>query len=88
MEGLHGDIRELLDRSDPPKYVHQFLTSNGEWDTVENDDGTPSTFDTQAEAEAEMDTFYSEIEAAVERGDMTDDHDRADWRVSKLEVKS
>ncbi len=67
-----------------PKYVHQFLTSNGEWDTVMNDNGTPSTFDTQAEADADMEIFFSEIEAAVARGDM-DDHDRADWRVVELE---
>ena len=67
-----------------PKYVHQFLTSNGEWDTVVNDDGTPSTFDTKAEADADMKIFFSEIEAAVARGDMSD-HDRADWRVAELE---
>ena len=67
-----------------PKYVHQFLTSNGEWDTVMNDNGTPSTFDTKAEADADMKIFFSEIEAAVARGDM-DDHDRADWRVVELE---
>ena len=66
------------------KYVHQFLTCNGEWDTAVNDDGTPSTFDTQAEADADMKVFFSEIEAAVVRGDM-DDHDRADWRVAELE---
>ena len=67
-----------------PKYVHQFLTSNGEWDTVMNDNGTPSTFDTKAEADADMKIFFSEIEAAVARGDMSD-HDRADWRVAELE---
>jgi hypothetical protein len=65
------------------KYVHQFRTVNG-WDTVTNDDGTPSTFDTQAEADADMEIFFSEIEAAVARGDM-DDHSRADWRVAELE---
>ena len=42
----------------PCKYVHQFLTSNGEWDTVVNDDGTPATFDTQAEADADMEAFH------------------------------
>jgi hypothetical protein len=66
-----------------PKYVHQFRTVNG-WDTVTNDDGTPSTFDTQAEADADMEIFFSEIEAAVARGDM-DDHSRPDWRVAELE---
>ena len=65
------------------KYVHQFRTVSG-WDTVTNDDGTPSTFDTQAEADADMEIFFSEIEAAVARGDM-DDHDRADCRVAELE---
>ena len=67
-----------------PKYVHQFLTNNGEWDTVMNDNGTPSTFDTKAEADADMKIFFSEIEAAVARGDMSD-HSRADWRVAELE---
>ena len=67
-----------------PKYVHQFLTNNGEWDTVMNDNGTPSTFDTKAEADADMKIFFSEIEAAVARGDMSD-HARADWRVVELE---
>ena len=62
------------------KYVHQFRTISG-WDTVTNDDGTPSTFDTQAEADADMKIFFSEIEAA---GDMND-HSRADWRVVELE---
>jgi len=69
---------------DTPKYVHQFLTSNGDWDTVTNDDGTPSTFDTHAEAEADMQVFHSEVAGAVERGDM-DDHNTADWRVAELE---
>ena len=65
------------------KYVHQFCTVNG-WDTVTNDNGTPSTFDTQAEADVEMVTFFQEIEAAVARGNMSD-HSRADWRVVELE---
>ena len=68
----------------PTKYVHQDLTSNGDWDTATNDDGTPSTFDTQAEAEADMQVFHLEGAGAVERGDM-DDHNTADWRVQKLE---
>ena len=74
------------DSQDPEsrKYVHQFLTSNGEWDTVTNDDGTPSTFDTHAEAEADMQVFHAEVAGAVERGDM-DDHNTADWRVAELE---
>ena len=66
------------------KYVHQFRTFSG-WDTVsEDDDVTPVTWDTQAEADADMKVFFSEIEYAVARGDM-DDHDRADWRVAELE---
>ena len=68
---------------EPTKYVHQFLTPTG-WDTSTNDDGTPSTFDTQAEAEAELEIFHDEVAAAVSRGDM-DDHNRADWRVAELE---
>ena len=75
-----------MPKYDTPKYVHQFRTFSG-WDTVtEDDDVTPVTWDTQAEADAEMDTFFGEIEAAVARGDMSE-HDRADWRVSELEVK-
>ena len=66
-----------------PKFVHQFRTVSG-WDTATNDDGTPSTFDTQAEADADMKVFFSEIEYAVARGDMSD-HSRADWRVAELE---
>ena len=69
---------------DTPKYVHQFLTSNGDWDTATNDDGTPSTFDTQAEAEAEMQVFHAEVAEAVMRGDM-DDLNRNEWRVAELE---
>ena len=70
-----------------PKYVHQFLTSNGEWDTVtEDDDVTPVTWTDKAEADREMDEFFGAIEQAVARGDMSE-HDRADWRVSELEVK-
>ena len=66
------------------KYVHQFRTFSG-WDTVNDDDDvSPVTWDTQAEADAEMDTFFQEIEAAVARGDMSD-HSRADWRVVELE---
>jgi hypothetical protein len=86
----HEDISEpfeaLVNRIPlaTPKYVHQFLTSNGEWDTVVNDDGTPSTFDTQAEADADMEVFHSFATGAVSRGDM-DDHNRADWRVAELE---
>ena len=72
---------------DTPKYVHQFLTSNGEWDTVtEDDDVTPVTWTDKAEADREMDEFFGAIEQAVARGDMSE-HDRADWRVSELEVK-
>ena len=74
----------MLEEKPTTKYVHQFLTSNGEWDTVTNDDGTPSTFDTHAEAEADMQVFHSEVAGAVERGDM-DDHNTADWRVAELE---
>ena len=67
-----------------PKYVHQFRTFSG-WDTVtEDDDVTPVTFDTQVEADADMEIFFNEIEAAVARGDM-EDHARADWRVAELE---
>lgn len=65
------------------KWVHQFLTPTG-WDTSTDDDGTPSTFDTEAEAEAELEIFHDEVAAAVSRGDM-DDHNRADWRVAELE---
>jgi hypothetical protein len=66
------------------KYVHQFRTFSG-WDTVsEDDDVTPVTWDTQAEADADMKVFFSEIEYAVARGDMSD-HSRADWRVAELE---
>ena len=74
----------MLEEKPTTKYVHQFLTSNGEWDTVVNDDGTPSTFDTQAEADADMEVFHSFATGAVSRGDM-DDHNRADWRVAELE---
>ena len=77
---------EIFSPPTTTKYVHQFRTFSG-WDTVtEDDDVTPVTWDTQAEADAEMDTFFGEIEAAVARGDMSE-HDRADWRVSELEVK-
>ena len=69
---------------DTPKYVHQFLTSNGEWDTVENDDGTPSTFDTQAEAQDDLELFHSNAAEAVMRGEM-DDVNRSVWRVAELE---
>ena len=72
---------------DTPKYVHQFLTSNGEWDTVTNDDGTPSTFDTYDAAMDDMGMFFLEAGEAAVRGDM-DAINRADWRVSELEVKS
>jgi hypothetical protein len=66
------------------KYVHQFRTFSG-WDTVtEDDDVSPVTWADKAEADAEMDTFFQEIEAAVARGDMSD-HSRADWRVAELE---
>ena len=66
------------------KYVHQFRTVSG-WETVsEDNDVTPVTWDTQAEADADMKIFFSEIEAAVARGDMSD-HRRADWRVVELE---
>jgi hypothetical protein len=66
------------------KYVHQFRTVSG-WDTVtEDDDVSPVTWADKAEADAEMDTFFQEIEAAVARGDMSD-HSRADWRVAELE---
>jgi len=68
-----------------PKYVHQFLTCNGEWDTVtEDDDVSPVTWDTQAEADADMEIFFSEVEYAVAKGHMSD-HSRADWRVAELE---
>ena len=81
-EILEASIR-MLEEKPTPKYVHQFLTPTG-WDTSTNDDGTPSTFDTEAEAEAELEIFHNEVAAAVSRGDM-DDHNRADWRVAELE---
>ena len=81
-EILEASIR-MLEEKPTPKYVHQFLTPTG-WDTSTNDDGTPSTFDTQAEAAAELEIFHDEVAAAVSRGDM-DDHNRADWRVAELE---
>ena len=74
----------MLEEKPTTKYVHQFLTSNGEWDTVTNDDGTPSTFDTHAEAEADMQVFHAEVAEAVMRGDM-DDLNRNEWRVAELE---
>ena len=69
-----------------PKYVHQFRTFSG-WDTVTNDDGTPSTFDTYDAAMDDMGMFFLEAGEAAVRGDM-DAINRADWRVSELEVKS
>jgi len=78
---------EIFSPPTTTKYVHQFLTSNGEWDTVtEDDDVTPVTWTDKAEADREMDEFFGAIEQAVARGDMSE-HDRADWRVSELEVK-
>ncbi len=65
------------------KYVHQFRTVNG-WDTVTNDDGTPSTFDTYDAAMDDMGIFFLEAREAAVRGDM-DAINRADWRVAELE---
>ena len=78
---------EIFSPPTTTKYVHQFLTSNGEWDTVMNDDGTsPSTFDTYDAAIHDMCVFFLEAGEAAVRGDM-DAINRADWRVSELEVK-
>ena len=52
------------------------------WDDAgweEND--APLRFDTEAEAEAEINEFIADTKSAVERGDMALGHSRADFRV-------
>jgi hypothetical protein len=52
------------------------------WDDPEwTQDGKPQVFNSYDDASAAIDAFLADVQAAVERGDMTDGYDRDDFRI-------
>jgi hypothetical protein len=69
--------------------VQEFCLMGGWTNTwsFEDEDGetVPSFFDTEAEAQAELDWFLKEMQEAVDEGNMQDVPDREDFRIVEVE---
>lgn len=68
------------------KYEVQEYCLFGGWTNTWSDDDGATTFDTEEEAEAELEEFLADMQEAVDCGDMEDCPDRESFRV--VEVKT
>lgn len=68
------------------KFEVQTLFSYG-WDNCWTDeDGQLVYFDSAADAQHEIDELISDVKAAVEGGDMSDEYDPEDYRIMEVEL--
>lgn len=77
--------------STPTKYEVQHRTMAGGWEntwTVEEKDqqATPQVFDSEAEAQAELDAFFRDVAEEIAYGERDEDsgYERADFRIVPL----
>jgi hypothetical protein len=64
--------------------VQEFCLCGGWTNTWSSEDGTPSTFASKKDAEAELDWFLTECQEAVEDGNMEDAPDREEFRIVEV----
>lgn len=64
--------------------VQHYTLADGFINTSTDDDGKPITFDTEAEAIADMKSQLQDIRDAVKAGDMVAEYDPSEFRVAKV----
>jgi hypothetical protein len=96
LEALIADWEEILaahqdedpfntcvTRAQLPRWEIQHRLAHNEWQNVSTDEtGKPLTFETQAEAQAELQEHLQASAMAAKRGDLDAPEDPADWRVA------
>lgn len=81
---------ELLAKKPQWKVEHKFASgwADAEWRVNSDDENSSSMlFDTEAEANAEIDEFIADTKEAYRRGDMDSEYNREDYRAVMVEVE-
>jgi hypothetical protein len=71
--------------SDSEKWEVQTNTLVDGWVNVWHEDEKPLTFDSEAEAQEDLDEFLQEMADAFSRGDVDEAYNREDYRVVRCE---